>query len=186
MCGSDTRTISLSIFALNILLLRCQRWQHICSGSKGLVKHQTSNQRCLLLDPALPTSPSLGSTQSLAFSDDDSVPPSQYCQRRRTRGALWPWTFHRSSRLGGAFFLVVERLLGIINLNRSSSAECASLAFNILPGLVGAYFLSRKMPIADFLNGLLRYPAFVDDRGFPDRILAVARAHASTLLVQRG
>jgi len=76
--------------------------------------------------------------------------------------------------------------LGIINLNRSSSAEGASLAFNILPGLVGAYFLSRKMPIADFLNGLLRDPAFADDRGFPDSILAVARAHASTLLVQRG
>jgi hypothetical protein len=76
--------------------------------------------------------------------------------------------------------------LGIINLNRSSSAEGASLAFNILPGLVGAYFLSWKMPIADFLNGLLRVPTFADGRGFPDSILAVARAHASSLIAQRG
>jgi hypothetical protein len=55
-----------------------------------------------------------------------------------------------------------------------------------LPGLVGTYFLSRKMPIADFLNGPLRVPAFADDRGFPDSILAEARAHASSLIAQRG
>ncbi len=42
------------------------------------------------------------------------------------------------------------------------------------------------MPIADFLNGLLRVPTFVDDRGFPDSILAVARPHASSLIAQRG
>jgi hypothetical protein len=41
------------------------------------------------------------------------------------------------------------------------------------------------MPIADFLNGLLRDPAFTDDRGFRDSILAVARVHASTLLAFR-
>ena len=87
---------------------------------------------------------------------------------------------------GDPFFLVVERLLGIINLNRSSSAEGASLAFNFLPGLFGAYFLSRKMPIADFLNGLLRGPAFSDDRDFPNSILVVARAHATTLIALRG
>ena len=88
--------------------------------------------------------------------------------------------------MGDPFFLVVEWLFGIINLNRSSSAEGASLAFNILPGLVGTYFLSRKMPIADFLNGLLRVPAFADDRGFSDSIPAVAWAHASSLIAQRG
>ena len=91
-----------------------------------------------------------------------------------------PFTVHRA--WGDPFFLVVERLLGIINLNRSSSAEGASLAFNILPGLIGAYFLSRKMPIADFLNDLLRIPVFADDRGFP---VTVARAHASSLISQR-
>ena len=86
---------------------------------------------------------------------------------------------------GVPFFLVVERLLGIINLNHSSSAEGTSLAFKILPGPVGAYFLSRNMPITDFLNGLLRDPAFADDRGFPKYILAVARAHAHTLIALR-
>ena len=89
------------------------------------------------------------------------------------------FTVHRA--WGDPFFLLVERLLGIINLNRSSSTEGASLAFNILPGL-GAYFLSQKMSIADFLNG----PAFADDRDFPNSILAVARAHATTLIVLRG
>ena len=74
----------------------------------------------------------------------------------------------------------------IINLNRFSSTEGASLAFNILPGLVGSYFLSRKMPIADFLNDLLRGPAFADDRDFPNSILVVARAHATTLIALRG
>ena len=46
------------------------------------------------------------------------------------------FTVHRA--WGDPFFFVVERLLGIINLNCSSSAEGASLAFNILPGLVGS------------------------------------------------
>ena len=94
------------------------------------------------------------------------------------------FTVHRA--WGDPSFLVVERLLGIINLNRSSSAEGASLAFNILPGLVGSYFLSRKTPIADFLNSLLRGPAFADDRDFPNSILVVARAHAATLISLRG
>ena len=80
------------------------------------------------------------------------------------------FTVHRA--WGDPFFLLVERLLGIINLNRSSSAEGASLAFNILLGLVGSYFLSRKMPIAEFFNGLLRGPAFADYRDFPNSILA--------------
>ena len=80
------------------------------------------------------------------------------------------FTVHRA--WGDPFFLVVERFLGIINLNRSSSTEGTSLAFNILPGLVGAYFLYWKMPIADnFLNGLLRVPVvFADDRSFPNSI----------------
>ena len=95
-------------------------------------------------------------------------------------GPLQPWAFHRPSRLGDPFFLLVERLLRIINLNRSSSTEGASLAFNILPGL-GAYFLSQKMSIANFLNG----SAFADDRDFPNSILAVARAHATTFIVLR-
>ena len=79
---------------------------------------------------------------------------------------------------GDPFFLVVERLLGIINLNRSCSAEAASLAFNILPGLVGAIFLSRKVPIPDFLNFFLRDPLFAT-------ILASARSIAHVLITTR-
>ena len=76
--------------------------------------------------------------------------------------------------------------MGISNLNRSSSSEGASLAFNILPGLIGSYFLSRKMPFADFLNGLLRGPTFADDRDFLNSIIVVARAHAAALIALRG
>ena len=97
---------------------------------------------------------------------------------------LWP-----SSALSFSPFTAPgdhQPLLGIIDLNRSSFAEGSSLAFNILPGLVGAYFLSRKMPIADFFKGILRSPAFADDRDFPNSILAVARAHATTLIALRG
>ena len=80
------------------------------------------------------------------------------------------FTVHRA--WGDPFFRRRASLGIIINLNRPSSAEGASLAFNILPGLVGSYFLSRKMPIAEFFNGLLRGPAFADDRDFPNSILA--------------
>jgi hypothetical protein len=45
---------------------------------------------------------------------------------------------------------------------------------------------SRKMPFADFFKGILRSPAFADDRDFPNSILAVARAHATTLIALRG
>ena len=83
--------------------------------------------------------------------------------------------------MGRPFFLFVERLLGIINLNCSCSAEAASLAFNILPGLVGAIFLSRKMPIPDFLNSFLRDPLFADDPA----ILASARSFAHVLITTR-
>ena len=94
------------------------------------------------------------------------------------------FTIHRS--WGDPFFLVVERLLGIINLNRSCSAEAASLAFNILlPGLVGAFFLSWKMPIPDLLNSFLRDPLFADNRGFPSAILASARSFAHVLIATR-
>ncbi len=93
------------------------------------------------------------------------------------------FTIHRS--WGDPFFLVVERLLGIINLNRSCSAEAASLAFNILPGLVETFFLSRKMPIPDLLNSFLRDPLFANDRGFSAAILTSARSFAHVLIATR-
>ena len=89
---------------------------------------------------------------------------------------------------GDPFFLVVERLLEIINFNRSSSAEGVSLAFNILPGLVMSAPTSslERCPSPTFLMAfVLRGPAFADDRDFPNSILAVARAHATTLIALR-
>ena len=72
---------------------------------------------------------------------------------------------------------------------RFVAALAAALVFNILPRLVGAYFLSRKMPSPIFSTAFCVAtlpPAFADDRGFPNSILlTVARAHANTLIAQR-
>ena len=43
-----------------------------------------------------------------------------------------------------------------------------------------------RCPSLTFLKGILRSPAFADDRDFPNSILAVARAHATTLIALRG
>ena len=71
---------------------------------------------------------------SLALSDDDSAPPLSPLSDDELMALFGPEI--PSPRLGDPFFLFVERLLGIINLNRSSSSEGASLAFNILLGLL--------------------------------------------------
>jgi hypothetical protein len=53
---------------------------------------------------------------------------------------------------GPFFYVVVESVLGTINKNLAVPAEGVYFAFNVLPDLVCAYLLSRKMPILDLLN----------------------------------
>jgi hypothetical protein len=164
--SSDLSLVPLQIPALDSPLLRCSRCHWICSGQAGLTKHQATNQSCQCLAPSssalLISSPTVLSSplpdESPSLSDSSS--PLSPASDDRLMALFGPglFTIHRS--WGNPFFLVVERLLGIINLNRSCSAEAATLAFNILPGLVGAFFLSRKIPIPDFLISFFRNPLY--------------------------
>ena len=138
--SSDVFLVPLQIPDLDSPLIRCNRCHWTCSGQAGLTKHQATNQSCRLLAPSSSASfISSPTVLSPPFSDgspslSDSAPPLSPASDDELMALFGPGLFNIHRAWDDPFFLVVERLLGIIHLIRSCSAEAASLAFNILPG----------------------------------------------------
>ena len=114
----------------------------------GLNNHPKQSDKCSQFGPALCLY--FGSPPSSLSQPDTSSPPSPVGDDELM--ALYRLRLYTVHRLwSGPFFYVVESVLGIINKNLAVPAEGAYFAFNVLPGLVCAYLLSRKMPILDLL-----------------------------------
>ena len=80
---------------------------------------------------------------------------------------------------------MATRLLNIIVENRTSTAPLASLAFILLPGVVGAHHLHRKTPVTQLLNYFLANLSTTDDIQFASVVLDSARELAPTLAAKR-
>jgi hypothetical protein len=93
------------------------------------------------------------------------------------------FTVHRTWK--EKLYPVATRLLNIIVENRTSTAPLASLAFILLPGVVGAYHLHRKTPVTQLLNYFLANLSTTDDIQFSSVVLDTARELAPTLAAKR-
>lgn len=175
---------SLSPFQLPILsaeLCRCNRCQHICIGNGGLLHHQSRSSQCIALVDAPPPAPSRSS--SLARHSMPAIPSPFNDDALLSLFSSGLFTVHHSWR--DKLYSVTARLLTIINANLPSTAHAASLAFTILPGVLGAYHLYRKAPVTQLLSTFLANISSTSDEQFSSLILDAARELAPVLAAKR-
>ena len=166
---------------LSDLLRRCTRCSHICAGHNGVRHHQSKNPTCVALTDVPPPLQSrssyfdrrIPSTEPSPFDDDALL--SLFSAGLFNVHRTWSDKLHPVS----------SRLLTIIVENRASTAPLASLAFTLLPGVVGAYHQYRKKPVSLLLNYFIANVSTTDDVQFSNMVLDSARELAPILAAKR-